>query len=266
MEDETDALLAALATGEFHAAFVGMGPGTEPPPEFEARVVAREPTMLAVHPEHPFAARRSVRLAALRDEPFVTLTHASRLRGVLEAMCAAGGLRPLDRRRDDRPAVMVMLAAEGVGVALLPRSASRAPPASPRSTSRTRASSAASSSSGAPTTCRPRRVRSWSWRAASSNSGYQGEMKLETLVGRALIGGLCVAAAAAIVALLVGDFGDTAWRVILASLGSARSRRWGEWGCAAPAGRGLARGGRHRHDRGGGARLRAAARRHLGGR
>ena len=44
-------------------------------------------------------------------------------------------------------------------------------------------------------------------------------MRLKTLVGRALIAGLCVAAAAAIVALLNGDFGDTAWRVILTSLG-----------------------------------------------
>ena len=122
MEDETDALLAALATGELHAAFVGMGPGTEPPPEFEARVVAREPTMLAVHPEHPLAARRSVRLAALRDEPFVTLTHASRLRGVLEAMCAQAGFVPRIAAETTDLAVMVMLAAEGVGVALLPRS------------------------------------------------------------------------------------------------------------------------------------------------
>ncbi len=44
-------------------------------------------------------------------------------------------------------------------------------------------------------------------------------MRLRTLVGRALIGGLCVAAVAAIVALLSGDFGDTAGRVIVTSLG-----------------------------------------------
>ncbi len=122
MEDETDALLAALATGALHAAFVGMGPGTEPPPEFEARVVAREPTMLAVHLGHPLAARRSVRLAALRDEPFVTLTHASRLRSVLEAMCAQAGFAARIAAETTDLAVMVMLAAEGVGVALLPRS------------------------------------------------------------------------------------------------------------------------------------------------
>ena len=121
-EDETDALLAAVADGGLHCAFIGLGPGTEPPPQFEARVVAREPAVLAVHPEHPLAQRESVRVGALRDEPFVTLTHASRLRHVLEAICGQAGFTPRIAAETTDLAVMVMLAAEGVGVALLPRS------------------------------------------------------------------------------------------------------------------------------------------------
>ena len=78
--------------------------------------------MLAVHPEHPLAQRESVRVGALRDEPFVTLTHASRLRHVLEAICAQAGFTPRIAAETTDLAVMVMLAAEGVGVALLPRS------------------------------------------------------------------------------------------------------------------------------------------------
>ena len=54
-------------------------------------------------PAHPLAQRETVRVGALRDEPFVTLTHASRLRHVLEAICGAGGLRAAGRRRDQRP-------------------------------------------------------------------------------------------------------------------------------------------------------------------
>ena len=121
-EGETDALLEAVASGALHCAFIGLGPGTEPPPELEARVVAREPAVLAVHPEHPLAQRETVRVGALRDEPFVTLTHASRLRHVLEAICGQAGFAPRIAAETSDLAVMLMLAAEGVGVAFVPRS------------------------------------------------------------------------------------------------------------------------------------------------
>ena len=79
--------------------------------------------MLAVHAGHALArARRPSALSELRDEPFVCLTHASRLRHVLEAACAQVGFAPRIVVETTDLAVMVMLAAEGVGVALLPRS------------------------------------------------------------------------------------------------------------------------------------------------
>ena len=43
--------------------------------------------------------------------------------------------------------------------------------------------------------------------------------RLRRRAGWALVGGLCVAAAVAIVALLAGSFGDTEWRVVGTSLG-----------------------------------------------
>jgi DNA-binding transcriptional LysR family regulator len=121
-EGETDALLAGVGDGALHCAFIGLGPATEPPAELASRVVAREPAVLAVHPEHGLAAVESVGLGALRDEPFVCLTHASRLRHVLEAACAQAGFAPRIVAETTDLAVMVMLVAEGVGVALLPRS------------------------------------------------------------------------------------------------------------------------------------------------
>lgn len=60
VEDETDALLDALAAGDLHTAFLGLGPGQDPPGSLQALVVAREPAVLAVHPQHPLATRRSV--------------------------------------------------------------------------------------------------------------------------------------------------------------------------------------------------------------
>ena len=127
-EEETDALLAAVERGELAAAYVGFGPGQEPPDGLGNRLIAREPTVIAVAPGHPLAGRRRVRLAALRDEPFVTLTAASRLRVVLEAACAEAGFRPRIALETTDLGVMTALAAEGSGIALLPRSGLDAAP------------------------------------------------------------------------------------------------------------------------------------------
>jgi DNA-binding transcriptional LysR family regulator len=122
VEDETDALLDGLGAGDLQAAFLGVGPGQDPPASLEAVVVAREPAVLAVHPQHPLAARTSVRLSVLRDEPVVTLTRASRLRIVLETVCRQAGFAPRIVAETSDLNVMVQLVAEGIGVALMPRS------------------------------------------------------------------------------------------------------------------------------------------------
>jgi DNA-binding transcriptional LysR family regulator len=122
VEDETDGLLQALAAGDLEAAFLGLGPGQEPPDSLQAVVVAREPAVLAFHPEHPLAGRTSVPLSVLRDEPVVTLTRAARLRSVLETACRQAGFAPRIVAETSDLNVMVELVAEGVGVALMPRS------------------------------------------------------------------------------------------------------------------------------------------------
>jgi DNA-binding transcriptional LysR family regulator len=122
VEGETDALLAGLAAGDVQAAFIGLGPGQEPPADMRAVTVAREPAVLAVSPHHPLAERESVPLRELRDLPVVTLVRASRLRTVLDTVCRAAGFAPRIVAETSDLTVMVQLAAEGVGVALLPRS------------------------------------------------------------------------------------------------------------------------------------------------
>src|SRR5215469_3474963 len=82
-----DALLAALAAGQLHAALIGQGPYDRPPPDVESLPVAREPVVVAVHPAHPLAGRGQIPLRALREEPMVTLTQASKLRSTLETAC-----------------------------------------------------------------------------------------------------------------------------------------------------------------------------------
>jgi DNA-binding transcriptional LysR family regulator len=122
VEDETDALLEGLTADELQAAFLGLGPSQEPPASLKAISVAREPAVLAVHRQHPLATRASVRLTALRDEPVVTLTRASRLRTVLETECRRAGFAPRIVAETSDLNVMLQLVAEGIGVALMPRS------------------------------------------------------------------------------------------------------------------------------------------------
>jgi DNA-binding transcriptional LysR family regulator len=122
VEDETDALLDGMASGDLHTAFLGLGPGQDLPASLTTMVVAREPAVLAIHPQHPLASRRSVPLSAMRDEPFVTLTRASRLRTVLETECRHAGFTPRIVAESSDLNVMIQLVAEGIGVALMPRS------------------------------------------------------------------------------------------------------------------------------------------------
>jgi DNA-binding transcriptional LysR family regulator len=122
VEDQTDALLGALAAGELHAALIGQGRYDRPPPDLEALLVAREPLVVAVHPTHPLAGRGQVPLRALREEPMVTLTRASKLRSTLETACQAAGFAPRIAAETSDLDVMVELAAEQLGVAVLPAS------------------------------------------------------------------------------------------------------------------------------------------------
>jgi DNA-binding transcriptional LysR family regulator len=121
-EDETDALIEATLSGGLDVAFIGLGPDQEPPADLRAALIAREPGVLAVHPKHRLAGRRSVRVSALRDEPIVTLTRASRLRTVLEAACRQAGFIPRIVAETSDVGVMLALVAEQAGIAMVPRS------------------------------------------------------------------------------------------------------------------------------------------------
>ena len=122
IEDQTDALLAALAAAELDAALIGLSRYDRPPPGAQTLLVAREPVVAAVHPTHPLAGRGQIPLRALRTEPIVTLTRASKLRSTLETACQAAGFAPRIAAETSDLAVVAELAAEQVGVAVLPAS------------------------------------------------------------------------------------------------------------------------------------------------
>ena len=121
-EQHNEQLEQALARGEIDAAVLGLT-GEPLPPHVSARVVATEPLVLAVRTDHPLARRSSISFNHLRDRPLITLTAGSGLRTALDHACRNAGFTPHITAETSELGSLVELAAEGLGVALLPRSA-----------------------------------------------------------------------------------------------------------------------------------------------
>jgi DNA-binding transcriptional LysR family regulator len=121
-QQHNEPLLEAVANGDIDAAIVGAG--AQPlPPRVRTRVVATEPLVLAVRRGDPLSSRRTVTLGQLRDQPMITLVRGSGLRTVLENACRDAGFVPRITAEAGELASLVELAAEGLGVAVLPCSA-----------------------------------------------------------------------------------------------------------------------------------------------
>src|SRR5262249_19189985 len=115
-------LLEALANGDVDAGVIGLG--VQPlPPQIRARAVSVEPLVLAVARANPPSRRKTIPLDALRDQPLITLVPGSGLRTVLENACRDAGFSPRISAETGELASLVDLAAEGVGLAVVPRSA-----------------------------------------------------------------------------------------------------------------------------------------------
>lgn len=115
-------LLDALAEGEYDAAVVGVG--AQPlPPQVRARVVATEPLVVGVSRGDPLSERRSVTVLDLRDQGLVTLVRGSGLRAVVDQACREAGFEARVVAETGDLGSLVSLVAEGLGVAVVPRSA-----------------------------------------------------------------------------------------------------------------------------------------------
>lgn len=121
-EQHNEPLLEGLASGDVDVALVGFR-GQPLPPQVRVRVIASVPLVLAVPGGHPLARRKAVALGRLRDEPMIALTRDTGLRTVLEDACRDAGFTPRITAETNELGSLVELAAEGLGVAVLPRSA-----------------------------------------------------------------------------------------------------------------------------------------------
>lgn len=122
-EQHNAPLLHALTGGELDAALVGLH--RQPlPAQLHTLVIAAEPLVLAVRHDHPLSSRKSVTLDQLRNQPMITLTHGSGLRTVFTDACQNAGFTPRITAETSELGSLIELASEGLGVAVLPRSAS----------------------------------------------------------------------------------------------------------------------------------------------
>ncbi|WP_280831333.1 LysR substrate-binding domain-containing protein [Mycolicibacterium frederiksbergense] len=113
------AQLAALRSGEIDLALL------RPPisdPDVVTEVVRRDRLIVALPAGHSLAAHRTLGVAMLRDEDFIS--HAGRGRSVmgslLLAICADAGFTPCVRHEVEETSTLLTMVAAGLGVAIVP--------------------------------------------------------------------------------------------------------------------------------------------------
>ncbi|HWH95201.1 MAG TPA: LysR family transcriptional regulator [Baekduia sp.] len=93
----------------------------------ERHPLAAEELVAVVARSHALAGRDSVRLADLRDERFIAFPPGATIRVAVEAAAARAGFAPHVAFESNETARTRALVAEGLGVAVLPRSDTRTP-------------------------------------------------------------------------------------------------------------------------------------------
>lgn len=117
----TPAQVEALLSGALDVALL------RPPvnaPELTVHVIRREPLIAVLPADHRLAGASAVRLADLRDDPFIT--YPSHFRSVIheavEEACRKAGFRPEVAQEVAETSTVVSFVAAGLGVALVPAS------------------------------------------------------------------------------------------------------------------------------------------------
>jgi DNA-binding transcriptional LysR family regulator len=113
-------LILGLRDGRFDLALIGVGGPS--PAGLTARVLLDEPLVAAVRRDDPLGTARTVTLRALEDRPLISLPAGTGLRTCIDDACSAAGLRPRITLETGNPGVLALLAARGLGVAILPAS------------------------------------------------------------------------------------------------------------------------------------------------
>jgi len=125
-EDNSDRLVERLGDGRLDLALIGSA-GTEGSPGISTAVLIDEELVAAVAPGHPLAGKEAVTIKALRDEPLVSLPRGTGVRAALDAACAAAGFEPRIVFEASALPMVVTMAAQGLGLAVVPESVAAMP-------------------------------------------------------------------------------------------------------------------------------------------
>lgn len=121
VEDTTDVLVAGLIDGSLDLALVALASGAGE--GLAQRVIVAEPFVATVVGGSPLAGLPSVALAALcADYELISLPAGTGARAALEECCRAIGVTPRVAFEASAPAMLLRLAEQGLGVAILPAS------------------------------------------------------------------------------------------------------------------------------------------------
>jgi DNA-binding transcriptional LysR family regulator len=129
-EDSSGHLIDNLGAGRLDVALIGLADTA--PPGLTVEVVTDRPLVAIAGRGHPLAGCRSISLEDLAAHPLITLPSGSGIRAALDAGFAAARLRPRIAFEAGDPAVLTRLAADGLGVAVLPAAETTAETAAAR--------------------------------------------------------------------------------------------------------------------------------------
>jgi DNA-binding transcriptional LysR family regulator len=119
-EDGSDRLTEMLGTGRLDLALIGTAGAAAP--GLETMVIADDALTAVTGRNHPLAANATVALAALRDQPLISLPRGTGVRAAFDAACAEAGFTPRIVLEASALPMVVHLAGLGLGVAIIPES------------------------------------------------------------------------------------------------------------------------------------------------
>jgi LysR family transcriptional activator of glutamate synthase operon len=124
VEEVAQEMLSAVLADELDVAFVPVEDGLSA--GLSSRVLFEDELVLVVAESHPLAGRTRVRIAALRDEPFVFLREGTGLRRAVEVAARAAGFEPNARFETNELSRVLALVAAGLGVSAVSRAVAEA--------------------------------------------------------------------------------------------------------------------------------------------
>lgn len=125
-ESSASQLIEKVRQGTLDAALVRSLPQSRFGPGLKSILLEADHLMLALPQGHPIAGRDSLRLDDLRGEPFIAYTElvGLALRSLWNALFLEAGFEPRVEQRATQVQTMIFLVRSGIGVALVPSSAS----------------------------------------------------------------------------------------------------------------------------------------------